>query len=79
MTVLLSSIFVAQPNLALDLILRMLTELIYINLVDLVRFPRFSSFFSLFLFVKPAENQSAFLENGPGFLCFLLSRFFTLF
>ena len=75
MTILLSSIFVAQPNLALDLILRMLTELIYINLVDLVHFSRFSHFFSLFFLLSQSKTSQLFLKMDLGFYAFYFLSF----
>ena len=40
----------------------MLTELIYINLVDLVHFSRFSRFFSLFFLSSQPKTGQLFLK-----------------
>ena len=79
MTVLSSSIFVAQPNLVLDLILHMLTELIYINLVDLVHFSHFSSFFSLFFLSRQLKTGQLFWKTDLGFYAFYFLPFLCFF
>ena len=60
----------------------MLTELIYINLVDLVHFSRFSHFFSLFFLSSQPKTGQLFLKMDLGFYAFyffsLFLRFFSL-
>ena len=53
----------------------MLTELIYINLVDLVHFSRFSHFFSLFFLLSQSKTSQLFLKMDLGFYAFYFLSF----